>query len=45
MLMKEQSRIDVRKNSFSHRTMNVWNTLSEDCVHASSVNTLWAITF
>ena len=37
-LVKEQSRLDVRKYSFSQRTINVWNTLSADCVHASSVN-------
>ena len=36
-LVKKQSRLDVRKFSFSHRTINVWNKLSEDCVHASSV--------
>ena len=28
----------VRKFSFSQRTINVWNNLSTDCVHASSVN-------
>ena len=33
MLMKKQSRLDVRKYSFSQRTTNV----STDCVHASSV--------
>ena len=32
-LVKKQSRLDVRKFSFSHRTINVWK-----CVHASSVN-------
>ena len=36
--MKKQSRLDVRKYSFSQRTINVWNNLSTDCVHASSVN-------
>ena len=36
-LVKKQSRLDVRKFSFSHRTIIVWNKLSE-CVHASSVN-------
>ena len=36
--MKKQSRLDVRKLSFSQRTINVWNELSEECVHASSVN-------
>ena len=37
-LVKNQSRLDVRKFSFSQRTINVWNTLSTECVHASSVN-------
>ena len=39
-LVKKQSRLDVRKYSFSQRTINVWNNLSTDCVHASSVNML-----
>ena len=37
-LVKKQSRLDVRKYSFSQRTINLWNTLSIDCVHAISVN-------
>ena len=39
-LVKKQSRWDVRKFSFSQRTINVWNNLSTVCVglHASSVN-------
>ena len=37
-LVKKQSRLDVRKYSFSQRTINVWNKLSTDCVHATSVN-------
>ena len=37
-LVKKQSRFDVRKFSFSQRAINVWNKLSTDCVHASSVN-------
>ena len=37
-LVKKQSRLDVTKYSFSQRTINVWNNLSTDCVHASSVN-------
>ena len=37
-LVKKQSRLDVRKYSFSQMTINVWNTLSTYCVHASSVN-------
>ena len=36
--MKKQSRLDVRKFSFSQKTTNVWNELSVECVHASSVN-------
>ena len=31
-LVKKQSRLDVRKYSFSKRTINVWNKLSTDCV-------------
>ena len=30
-LVKKQSRLDVRKFSFSQRTINVWNTLSAVC--------------
>ena len=37
-LVKKQSRLDVRKYSFSQRTINVWNNLSTDCVQASSAN-------
>ena len=37
-LVKRQSRLDVRKFSFSQRAINVWNKLSTECVHASSVN-------
>ena len=37
-LVKKQSRLDVRKYSFSQRNSYVWNDLSTDCVHASSVN-------
>ena len=37
-LVKKQSRLDVRKFSFSQRTITVWNKLSTECVHASSVN-------
>ena len=38
-LVKKQSRLDVRTFSFSQRTINIWNKLSAECVHASSVNT------
>ena len=33
-----ESRLDVRKFSFSQRTNNLWNKLSAGCVQASSVN-------
>ena len=33
-LVKKQSRLDVRKFSFSQRTINVLNKISEECVHA-----------
>ena len=35
---KGQSRLDVRKYSFSQRTVNEWNKLLADCVHSSTVN-------
>ena len=37
-LVKKQSRLDVIKFSFSQRTINVWNKLPAECVHANSVN-------
>ena len=37
-LVEKQRRLDVRKFSFSQRTINVWNKLSTESVHASSVN-------
>ena len=37
-LLKDQCRLDIRKHSFSQRTINEWNKLSTDCVTASSVN-------
>ena len=37
-LAKKQCRPDIRKFSFSQRTVNEWNRLSVDCVGASSVN-------
>ena len=37
-LLKEQSRRDVRKYSFSQGTIKAWNKLSTDCVNDISVN-------
>ena len=39
-LVKDQCRLDIRKYSFSQRTINEWNKLSTDCITASSVNVL-----
>ena len=36
--VKDQCRLNIRKYSFSQRTINEWNTLSTDCVTASSAN-------
>ena len=37
-LVKDQYILDIRKYSFSQRTINEWNKLSTDCIIASSVN-------
>ena len=37
-LVKDQCRLDIRKHSFSQRTINEWNKLSTDCVTASIIN-------
>ena len=39
-LVKDQCRLDIRKNSFSQRTINEWNKLSTDYLTVSSVNML-----
>ena len=31
-LVKNQCRLDIRKHSFSQRTINEWNKLSTDCI-------------
>ena len=41
MIVKGQSRLYVRKYSFSQRTVNEWNKLSADCVHSSSINIMF----
>ena len=37
-LAKDQCRLDIRKYSFSQRTINEWNKLSTYCVNVSRVN-------
>ena len=39
-IAKEHFTLDIRKLSFSQRTVNEWNTLSADCMGASCVNVL-----
>ena len=37
-LAKKQCRLDIRQFSFSKRIVSEWNSLSADCVGASSFN-------
>ena len=37
-LVKGQCRLDIRKYSFSQRTIYEWNKLSMDCITGSSAN-------
>ena len=37
-LVKDQCRLNIRKHSFSQRTINEWNKLSMDCIIACNVN-------
>jgi len=37
-LVKHRSRLDIRKNFFSQRVVNVWNSLPQVVVDADSVN-------
>ena len=37
-LLKDQCGLDIRKYSFSQRTINEWNKVSTDCETASSMN-------
>ena len=40
ILVKNQCRLNIRKSSFSQRTINERNKLSTDCVTASSVKNI-----
>ena len=37
-LVKNRSRLDIRKNFFSQRVVNDWNSLPEVVVEAESIN-------
>ena len=39
-LYKHQSRLNLRKHIFSHRTVDVWNSLPDDVATAPSLNIL-----
>ena len=39
-LQKERPRLDLRKYSFFYRTVDPWNSLPDDVVHAKTVNSL-----
>ena len=38
-LVKSRSRLDIRRNFFSQRVINAWNSLPSEVVEAESVNT------
>ena len=38
VLQKSYARYDTRKHFFTHRIVNLWNSLPTQVVHASSVN-------
>ena len=37
-LYQTRARLELKKNSFTHRVVKVWNSLPEDVVTASTVN-------
>jgi len=37
-LTKEHCKLDIRKYTFSQRTINEWNSLPTECVNATSIN-------
>ena len=39
MINKEQCKLNIKRNSFSQRVVNIWNKLPADCANATSVKT------
>ena len=38
-IQKQHARLNIRKNSYSHRVVDHWNMLPKSAVEAASVNT------
>ena len=38
-LFKSRPRLDIRKYSFSHRVVDIWNSLSDSVINAGTLNT------
>ena len=37
-LFKKRSRLDIRKYAFSNRTVDKWNSLTQDCIKCTTIN-------
>ena len=37
-LFKKRSRLDIRKYAFSNRTVDKWNSLTQDCINCTTIN-------
>ena len=35
---KKRSRLDIRKYAFSNRTVDKWNSLTQDCINCTTIN-------
>jgi len=37
-LFKKRCRLDIRKYAFSNRTVDKWNSLTQDCINCTTIN-------
>ena len=37
-LFKKRSRLNIRKYAFSNRTVEKWNSLTQDCINCTTIN-------
>ena len=37
-LFKKRSRLDIRKYEFNNRTVDKWNSLTQDCINCTTIN-------